>query len=215
MQPDRPETGYGYIERGEAAAPTRRACYRVARFIEKPDAATAASCWPSGRHLWNSGMFVFTAAHAACRNGTARAGGAEPVRRPWRRPHADLDFIRLGAAAFDALPRSASTMRWPNAPSGRRGAGRYRLVRCRLLGALRDIGAKDAARQRAVGDVLLERSDNCYARSDGIADRLDRPAGPRGGGHRGRGAGDAPRRAQDVKNGGPAEGGRAARGGDA
>ena len=56
--PQGPETGYGYIERGE---PMNNGGYRVARFVEKPDAARAAQFVASGRHFWNSGMFVMTA----------------------------------------------------------------------------------------------------------------------------------------------------------
>jgi mannose-1-phosphate guanylyltransferase len=51
-----PETNFGYIERGEPVGP--RLC-RVARFTEKPDRARAESWVAGGRHLWNSGMFVW------------------------------------------------------------------------------------------------------------------------------------------------------------
>jgi mannose-1-phosphate guanylyltransferase/mannose-1-phosphate guanylyltransferase/mannose-6-phosphate isomerase len=61
MKPDRPATGYGYIELG-AAIDASRAQYDVRRFIEKPDVAKAAEFVASGRHYWNSGMFVATAA---------------------------------------------------------------------------------------------------------------------------------------------------------
>jgi mannose-1-phosphate guanylyltransferase/mannose-1-phosphate guanylyltransferase/mannose-6-phosphate isomerase len=87
--PDRPETGYGYIEQGEALAP---GVFRVVRFVEKPDAAKAAAFLASGGYFWNSGMFMFTAASilsafarhapdvlAACREAYARRiddGGA-------------------------------------------------------------------------------------------------------------------------------------------
>jgi mannose-1-phosphate guanylyltransferase/mannose-6-phosphate isomerase len=56
--PTRAETGYGYIERGDAES----AWFTVERFVEKPDAGTAESYIDSGRFLWNSGMFVFGAA---------------------------------------------------------------------------------------------------------------------------------------------------------
>jgi mannose-1-phosphate guanylyltransferase/mannose-6-phosphate isomerase len=56
--PDRPETGYGYIEAGEGTG--TGALRKVARFVEKPDAATAAAYVAGGRFLWNSGMFVFS-----------------------------------------------------------------------------------------------------------------------------------------------------------
>lgn len=56
IRPTRPETGYGYIELGEAtgAGPARRA----ARFEEKPDLARAREYLAGGRHLWNAGIFV-------------------------------------------------------------------------------------------------------------------------------------------------------------
>ena len=60
MQPTAPETGYGYIETG-AELPDAPGVHDVARFVEKPNAETAAMLSTSGRHLWNSGMFVFTA----------------------------------------------------------------------------------------------------------------------------------------------------------
>jgi mannose-1-phosphate guanylyltransferase len=56
VKPDRPATGYGYIEAGEAIG---NGAVRVVRFVEKPDAATAASYAGSGRFYWNSGMFVW------------------------------------------------------------------------------------------------------------------------------------------------------------
>lgn len=56
-EPSRPETGYGYIEKGEAMD----GGFRVARFKEKPDLEEAARLVSGHTHLWNSGMFVFTA----------------------------------------------------------------------------------------------------------------------------------------------------------
>ena len=53
ITPDHPEIGYGYILKGEAN--------RVERFVEKPDFDTAREYMQSGRYLWNSGMFAFTA----------------------------------------------------------------------------------------------------------------------------------------------------------
>lgn len=58
ITPDRPETGFGYIELGE---PIEDGVRRVVRFVEKPDLATAKGYLASGRFAWNSGMFFFTA----------------------------------------------------------------------------------------------------------------------------------------------------------
>jgi mannose-1-phosphate guanylyltransferase len=57
IEPDRPETGYGYIERGnELALPD---AYFARRFVEKPDLLTAERFVASGRYLWNASMFVW------------------------------------------------------------------------------------------------------------------------------------------------------------
>jgi mannose-1-phosphate guanylyltransferase len=58
--PTRPETGYGYIQVGEALKrPEPPAARRVIRFAEKPDIETAKRFLASGDFLWNSGMFVW------------------------------------------------------------------------------------------------------------------------------------------------------------
>jgi mannose-1-phosphate guanylyltransferase/mannose-6-phosphate isomerase len=56
-----PETGYGYIERGEPLAPIAGS-YQVASFVEKPEFEIARRLVASGRHYWNSGIFLFNAA---------------------------------------------------------------------------------------------------------------------------------------------------------
>ena len=100
--PDAPETGYGYIQQGEALpGGTVR---QVARFVEKPNRETAETFLASGDYLWNSGMFLFSCRRfldelkqyrpdilAACRR--ALAGGQH-----------DLDFCRLDKAAFATCP---------------------------------------------------------------------------------------------------------------
>jgi mannose-1-phosphate guanylyltransferase len=58
--PTRPETGYGYIEVGEAID-AKTGAKAVARFVEKPDRARAEQFLSGGKHLWNAGMFFFRA----------------------------------------------------------------------------------------------------------------------------------------------------------
>jgi mannose-1-phosphate guanylyltransferase len=58
IQPTRPETGYGYIEAGNAS---EDGALRVRRFTEKPDAAKAAEFVAAGNYFWNSGMFLWSA----------------------------------------------------------------------------------------------------------------------------------------------------------
>jgi len=58
MKAEKPETGYGYIERGEALAD---GVFAAARFVEKPDAAAAQAYVAGGRHDWNAGIFLMRA----------------------------------------------------------------------------------------------------------------------------------------------------------
>ncbi|MFN7974365.1 MAG: sugar phosphate nucleotidyltransferase [Acidobacteriota bacterium] len=87
IRPDAPNTGYGYIEAGEPL-PGDPLVRGVAAFREKPDAATAAAYVASGRHFWNSGMFVFPAAH---------------LLRSYLGAYPELD----GFLSFDRLPATS------------------------------------------------------------------------------------------------------------
>jgi mannose-1-phosphate guanylyltransferase / mannose-6-phosphate isomerase len=168
MQPTAPETGYGYIETG---APLRDApgVFSLVRFVEKPDAATAARLVADGRHLWNSGMFVFTA-RTLMEELEAHAPGVLPaVRQAVQDRKADLDFIRLGVEAFTACPSisldyavAERTARAAVVPAdlGWSDVGSW--------SALWELGAKDSGGNVALGDVVLEGAENCYVRSDGM-----------------------------------------------
>jgi mannose-1-phosphate guanylyltransferase len=57
VQPQYPETGFGYIEAGDAIGTDEG--LKVARFVEKPDLKTAESYLAAGNYFWNAGMFCF------------------------------------------------------------------------------------------------------------------------------------------------------------
>lgn len=60
IQPTFPSTGYGYIQRGERLPDEgKHPVYRIRRFTEKPDEATARTMLEQGDHDWNSGMFIW------------------------------------------------------------------------------------------------------------------------------------------------------------
>jgi len=62
ISPSRPETGFGYIERGGVLArPRGTAAYAVRRFTEKPQPSVARKYVESGKYLWNAGMFFWRA----------------------------------------------------------------------------------------------------------------------------------------------------------
>jgi mannose-1-phosphate guanylyltransferase/mannose-6-phosphate isomerase len=168
MKPDRPETGYGYIEVGDDL-PEAPGASQVARFREKPDARTAAAMVADGRHLWNSGMFVFTAETLIEEMAAYAPDVLASARAALAARKTDLDFIRLDRAAFAACP--SISLDFAVAERTKRAAVVPADLGWSDVGswsALWDLGAKDADGNVAVGDVLLENSANCYARSDGM-----------------------------------------------
>ena len=103
IKPTSPDTGYGYIEVGTPLADIDGA-HELARFIEKPDLDTAARLLTNGRHLWNSGMFVFTAATMLREMECHVPSVLNAVRQAVAHRRTDLDFIRLEPDAFTASP---------------------------------------------------------------------------------------------------------------
>lgn len=100
ITPDAPETGYGYIQSGEAF----QGALRIARFVEKPDAATAQSYLDVGTYLWNSGIFMMKAsvwmqAMAACRSDILSA-----CQSAWDHGKIDGEFIRVDKETFSQCP---------------------------------------------------------------------------------------------------------------
>ena len=167
MHPNSPETGYGYMEVGPLL-PEAPGVHAVARFIEKPDAASAKTLVAEGA-LWNAGMFVFTAETMLEELQLHAPEVLAAVRRAVEGATSDLDFIRLQPEAFSASPNisldyaiAERTSRIAVVPAelGWSDVGSWN--------ALWELGQKDAAGNVAVGDVLLEGSSHCYARSDGI-----------------------------------------------
>ncbi|UVW29941.1 mannose-1-phosphate guanylyltransferase/mannose-6-phosphate isomerase [Massilia sp. H6] len=101
--PKNPETGYGYIRRGQSVAGCGD-CYEVARFVEKPDAATAQSFLDEGGYYWNSGMFMFGAQRFLDELQAHAPAIAEAAEQAVRTGYRDLDFCRLDEAAFSSSP---------------------------------------------------------------------------------------------------------------
>lgn len=103
--PTRAETGYGYIRKGRplAGAGSGGAC-RVDRFVEKPDSATATAWFASGEYLWNSGIFMVTAATWLAAMERFRPDMLAAARRAWEDGKRDGDFFRADREAFTACP---------------------------------------------------------------------------------------------------------------
>ncbi|MCX7150107.1 MAG: mannose-1-phosphate guanylyltransferase/mannose-6-phosphate isomerase, partial [Rhodocyclales bacterium] len=103
--PERPETGYGYIETRVGAGGTAAgAAMDLLAFREKPDAATAQAYVAGGRHFWNSGIFMLRASVWLKAIGHFAPEILVACRKAVVAAHDDGDFVRLDAAAFAASP---------------------------------------------------------------------------------------------------------------
>jgi len=102
----RPDSGFGYIERGDALKEGAGA-YKVARFVEKPPEAEARRLIATGRAYWNSGMFAFGAKRLLEELGRYRPDILEAARKAFASATDDLGFLRLGKEAFLACPAEA------------------------------------------------------------------------------------------------------------
>lgn len=114
IRPDRAETGYGYLEIGEAGADpgaipgSAPAAVPVAipviRFVEKPDAARAEAMLAAGRFLWNAGIFLFRVRNIIAAFESLAPEMVAPCRAAVAGARPDLGFLRLDAAAFAGAP---------------------------------------------------------------------------------------------------------------
>lgn len=164
INPSRPETGYGYIQKGEALA---EGSYQVKQFVEKPDAKTAAAYVESQQYFWNGGMFMFKASVFLQELELYAPDILKSCRDCLKDVKADLDFYRLQPESFSAC-RSESidyavmekskkiavvTLRsdWSDVGS---------------WSAIADTQEADANGNVMKGDVLVEKVNNCYLRSE-------------------------------------------------
>ena len=103
ITPTEPATGFGYIERG-IALNNDNLSFSVARFVEKPDLATAKKFLAAGGFYWNSGMFVFKASAYLNELQRYRPDIYQAAQQAWQRSTRDLDFCRLDEQAFATCP---------------------------------------------------------------------------------------------------------------
>ncbi len=114
IKPTRPDTNYGYVQRGEKLTD---GVFAVAKFTEKPDAAVAEAYLAGGEHYWNSGMFVWRAttildqikAHLPATHGAvcdiASAWGSADGLAKLERLYPTLEKISIDFAVMERAPR--------------------------------------------------------------------------------------------------------------
>ncbi len=101
ITPDAPETGYGYICRGEELAP---GVNKVERFVEKPDIDTARQYLASGHYSWNGGIFLFTASAYLDALGRLEPAMLAAAREGMEQARREGGRIYPDAQAFGASP---------------------------------------------------------------------------------------------------------------
>lgn len=103
ITPDRPETGYGYLELASAPEASG-APVKLKRFVEKPDAARAAEMLAEGSFLWNAGIFLTRARDLLAAFETHAADLMAPVTAALAEAKPDLGFLRLAPGPWSEAP---------------------------------------------------------------------------------------------------------------
>ncbi|TVS04193.1 MAG: mannose-1-phosphate guanylyltransferase/mannose-6-phosphate isomerase [Cyanobium sp. PLM2.Bin73] len=168
--PTAPETGYGYIEAAEAlptAASTPAEPVPIARFVEKPDRATAEAFLATGRFTWNSGMFLFRASAILAELERLAPEVVSACRSALEHDDADLDFLRLEREAFAGCPSVALDV----AVMEKTALGSVLPLQAGWSdvgswSALWETADQDDAGNVLRGRVISQASRNCYLRSE-------------------------------------------------
>lgn len=167
IAPTHTETGYGYIQSG-AGLSAAEGCFDVARFVEKPNAATAQQYLDAGNFYWNSGMFLFKPTAFLAELQQYAPDMVTAVTNAVEHSYKDLDFVRLQEAAFAASPSDSidyavmektklaavvpASMGWNDVGSWT---------------ALKDVQPNDAAGNATRGDVFMKDVKNTLIRAEG------------------------------------------------
>ena len=163
LVPSRPETGYGYIKQGETLAPDVSV---LEQFVEKPDQPTAEGYIASRDYVWNSGMFMFTAARYLESLGEFQPEMADVCERAMAQAERDMDFIRPDAEVFATCASdSIDYAVMEHTPEGAVVSLDCGWSDIGAWSALWEAGDQDAAGNVTQGDVVLNKTQNSYVRS--------------------------------------------------
>ena len=168
--PTSAQTGYGYIQAASEGDPNEGGLFAqpIARFVEKPDLATAQAYVDSGDYYWNSGMFAFKASRYLEELARFQPEMLNACRAAFEGASVDMDFTRLDKAAFSACPddsidyavmeKTDSAVVIP-LDAGWSDIGSW--------SALWDISEKDAQGNTCKGDVLAVDTHDSYLHTNG------------------------------------------------
>lgn len=165
IEPDAPETGYGYIQMGQTRGET---VHEVERFVEKPDAENAARMLAEGNHVWNAGIFLFRAEAYLSALDRHQPAMLTAVRTSLAKASREGAHIFPDAQAFAACPSDSVdyaimerethvacvpvTMGWSDVGS---------------WDSLHSVSARDVDNNAVRGEALILGAQNCLVHSDG------------------------------------------------
>ncbi|ATM96527.1 mannose-1-phosphate guanylytransferase, ManC protein [Yersinia frederiksenii] len=165
--PTGPETGYGYIQRGEATVTDISEAFKVERFVEKPNLKTAEQYINSGEYYWNSGMFMFRAKRYIQELEKFRPDILDACKAAMKDSDSDKDFITIDKDKFSVCPDESidyAVMEQTNSAvvvpldAGWSDVGSW--------SALWDVSNKDKSGNAVTGDTFLHDTQNCYINTD-------------------------------------------------
>ena len=170
IQPDHPETGYGYIEMGEAIG--KGPGHKATRFVEKPYLELAQKYLAAGNYAWNSGMFAFTAGRLLEEFAAHQPQLLEEARACWKasksRSELDSSIIEIESDAFGrladisidyAVMEKASNVAVLRATFDWSDIGSW--------SAMHQAVTADKAGNSVVGEAVLVDVSNTYIQTDG------------------------------------------------
>jgi len=164
IQPDRPETGYGYIQKGEKL--NSDSAFKVDAFVEKPDLAKAEVYVKSDDYLWNSGMFCFRPQvflDALEQNAKDIFTAAQAC---WQQTESATQPMNLDADTFAKIPADSIDY------AVMERASEVAVVACDIgwsdVGSWDSVSAlteADSEGNRVIGECMMIESKNCYVQS--------------------------------------------------
>ncbi|MFN0316009.1 MAG: mannose-1-phosphate guanylyltransferase/mannose-6-phosphate isomerase [Burkholderiales bacterium] len=164
IPPTRPDTGFGYIERGEKLSGGTG--WEVARFTEKPDEATARDMVASGKFLWNSGMFCFRASTFLEELGQSSPEVLASAQACWAAAKEKGDHVKLDPELFGKMTDISvdyavmeKSRKVALVPAG------FDWSDVGSWTAISDLTEADARGNRVQGPAVLVNSRNCYVQS--------------------------------------------------
>ena len=159
IQPTRAESGYGYIEVGKRIDRRHATTFWVERFHEKPSLRLANRYVAGGRHLWNSGIFVWKASVFRAALQRYLPDVSKSLAGVWSSPRSERQRLRRAYAALPSVSVDIAVVQ-PVA-AARRSPTRVAVVRASFdwndvgsWGAMPEIWGCDAQGNAAVGTIV-------------------------------------------------------------